>query len=163
LKQDICWMASLALEKGRECDTKPGSCSAFFVSHSRAVFLLATATGTWALECARTTVTVNGVLPTALTQMVVTIPGMEAYVEAAQRGEALPPKVRMAMGMGTATDVAPLFVFLASDAAQHITGQCIGLGGDKLALWSHPQEIRAAYSEGGWTADKSLDTLPTRR
>ena len=26
-----------------------------------------------------------------------------------------------------------------------ITGQCIGIGGDKLALWAHPQEVSAAY------------------
>jgi hypothetical protein len=30
----------------------------------------------------------------------------------------------------------PLITFLASDRAANITGQCIGLGGDKLALWT---------------------------
>jgi len=44
-------------------------------------------------------------------------------------------------------------VFLASDAAKDVTGQCVGLGGDKLSLWSHPQEIRVAYRDGGWSAD----------
>ncbi len=66
----------------------------------------------------------------------------------------LPPEVRLGMGMGLPEDVAPLFVFLASQAASHITGQCIGLGGGKLTLWSHPQEIRAAYSDSRWTAEK---------
>jgi NAD(P)-dependent dehydrogenase (short-subunit alcohol dehydrogenase family) len=107
----------------------------------------------WALECARMNVTVNAVLPTALTQMVATIPGMEEYVVAAQRGETLPPKVRQAMGLGLPEDVAPLFVFLASEAAQNVTGQCIGLGGDKLALWSHPDEKNIAYQTGGWSTD----------
>ena len=50
--------------------------------------------------------------------------------------------------------VAPLVVFLASDMAAGITGQCIGLGGDKLALWSHPREVSIAYKNGGWTADE---------
>jgi len=110
-------------------------------------------TRTWALECARMNVTVNAVLPTALTQMVATIPGMAEHVAAAQRGEPLPPKVRMGMGLGLPEDVAPLFVFLASEAAREITGQCIGLGGDKLALWSHPDEKHVAYQSGGWNAD----------
>ncbi|RIY39661.1 SDR family NAD(P)-dependent oxidoreductase [Neopusillimonas maritima] len=108
---------------------------------------------TWAMECARMNVTVNAVLPMALTQMVASIPGMEAHVAAARRGESLPPEVRMGMGMGLPQEVAPLFVFLASAQAQHITGQCVGLGGDKLALWSHPEEVKVAYQQGGWQAD----------
>lgn len=109
---------------------------------------------TWALECARAKVTVNAVLPMAFTPMVATIPAMQPYVRAANEGKPLPPEVRMGMGMGTPADVAPLFVFLASEAAAHVTGQCIGLGGDKLALWSHPQELRTAYVQGGWTAEQ---------
>jgi len=107
---------------------------------------------TWALECRSSGVTVNAVLPMAVTAMVETIPALRPYVQAVREGRPLPPEVRMAMGLGTAKDVAPLFVFLASEAAADVTGQCIGLGGDKLALWSHPQEIRTAYRAGGWTA-----------
>ena len=55
--------------------------------------------------------------------------------------------------MGTVADVAPMVVFLASDEASNVTGQCIGIGGDKVALWAHPSEVRVAYREGGWTAD----------
>lgn len=112
---------------------------------------------TWAMECARMNVTVNAVLPMALTQMVASIPGMEAHVAAARRGDPLPPEVRMGMGMGLPQEVAPLFVFLASAQAQRITGQCIGLGGDKLALWSHPEEVKVAYQQGGWQADDIAD------
>ena len=57
------------------------------------------------------------------------------------------------MGMGTPDDVAPLLVYLASDKASQVTGQCIRIGGDKLALWSHPQEIRTLFSDGGWSAE----------
>lgn len=116
---------------------------------------------TWALECARMNITVNAVLPTALTQMVASIPGMQDYVAAAQRGEPLPTKIRMGMGLGLPEDVAPLFVFLASQAAQHITGQCIGLGGDKLALWSHPNEKHIAYQGGGWNAEHIAEIWDT--
>ena len=74
---------------------------------------------------------------------------------------AIPAKLRAGMGMGTAEDVAPLFVFLASDRSANITGQCIGIGGDKLSLWSHPQEIGAAYRDGGWTADAIAEAWGT--
>ena len=108
---------------------------------------------TWAMECARSRITVNAIVPTAMTGMVATIPGMAPYAEAVARGEPLPPALRAGMGLGVPEDVAPLVVFLASDEAANVTGQCIGLGGDKLALWAHPQEKRAAYRSGGWTAE----------
>lgn len=109
---------------------------------------------TWALELARHQITVNAIVPNALTRMISSIPGMAPMVEAAERGEGLPDMIRKGMGMGMAEDVAPLLVFLASDAGADVTGQCIGLGGDKLSLWSHPREVAMAYRDGGWTADQ---------
>ena len=108
---------------------------------------------TWAMELARAEITVNAIIPNALTRMIASIPGMAEMVENAMKGEPLPDMVRKQMGMGMAEDVAPLLVFLCSEAAKAVTGQAIGLGGDKLSLWSHPTEISAAYRDGGWTAD----------
>ncbi len=116
---------------------------------------------TWALELARAEITVNAIVPNALTRMIASIPGMAEMVEAAEKGGPLPDMVRSQMGMGMPEDVAPLLVFLASDAAKSVTGQCIGLGGDKLSLWSHPQEVVAAYRDGGWTADAIAEVWPT--
>jgi NAD(P)-dependent dehydrogenase (short-subunit alcohol dehydrogenase family) len=116
---------------------------------------------TWAMELARAEITVNAIVPNALTRMIASIPGMAEMVEAAQAGQPLPDTVRKEMGMGMPEDVAPLLVFLASDAAKDVTGQCIGLGGDKLSLWSHPQEIVAEYRDGGWTADAIAEIWPT--
>lgn len=109
---------------------------------------------TWALELERAQIAVNAIVPNALTRMVATIPGMGEVVEAAERGEPVPESFRMGMGMGTADDVAPLLVFLCSDAAADITGQAIGLGGDKLSLFAHPYEKSTAYMPGGWTAER---------
>ena len=108
---------------------------------------------TWAMECAKSAITVNAIVPVAYTQMVASMPAFAPYAEAVARGEPLPTELRQRMGLGTSADVAPLLVFLASEQARHITGQCIGLGGDKLSLWSHPQELRSAYREGGWSAE----------
>jgi hypothetical protein len=69
------------------------------------------------------------------------------------QGLPVPSVVRRAASFGTPEDVAGLVVFLASDASADITGQAIGIGGDRLSLWSHPTEIRSAFLDGGWTAD----------
>jgi len=112
---------------------------------------------TWAMELARDNITVNAIVPNAITRMISTIPGMAPLVAAAESGQPLPATVRQQMGMGMPEDVAPLLVFLCSDAGKEITGQCIGLGGDKLALWSHPHEISMAYRDGGWSPDEIAD------
>lgn len=108
---------------------------------------------TWAAELSRANVTVNAVLPTAATRMAAAIPLFAPYVEAVERGEPLPPVVRTAGAFGPPEDAAGLVVFLVSQAARHVTGQCIGVGGDRISLWAHPQEIAFAYREGGWLAD----------
>lgn len=108
---------------------------------------------TWALELARYSITVNAVVPNAMTRMVATVPAMATLAGAAERGEPLPASARQQFGIGSPEEVAPLVVFLASDAAAGITGQAIGLGGDKLSLWAHPHEVAVAYHEGGWSAE----------
>jgi NAD(P)-dependent dehydrogenase (short-subunit alcohol dehydrogenase family) len=108
---------------------------------------------TWALECARANIAVNAIVPIALTRMLASIPALEKHVEAAERGEEVPPKLRR-LGLGLADDVASLVVFLASPYADKVTGQCIGIGGDKLSRWSHPQEVRIAFRDGGWSAEQ---------
>ena len=73
----------------------------------------------------------------------------------------LPDALRSGLGLGLPEDVAPLLVFLASRHAAQVTGQCIGIGGDKLSLWSHPQEIRVAFREGGWSAEAIAESWST--
>jgi NAD(P)-dependent dehydrogenase (short-subunit alcohol dehydrogenase family) len=109
---------------------------------------------TWALELARSEITVNAIVPTAWTEMTASIPVYEPLVKRVEAGEPLPAQVRQAHAIGMPEDCAGLVVFLASEAAGRITGQAIGIGGDRLAMWSHPDEISAAFREGGWSADQ---------
>jgi NAD(P)-dependent dehydrogenase (short-subunit alcohol dehydrogenase family) len=109
---------------------------------------------TWAMECARANITVNAVIPVAATAMTATIPAFAPHVEAWQRdGTPLPDWLRAGEGFGDPADAAGLVVFLASAASDGITGQAIGIGGDKLSLWAHPEEIAVSYRDGGWSAD----------
>ncbi|MEO8095084.1 MAG: SDR family oxidoreductase [Pseudolysinimonas sp.] len=115
---------------------------------------------TWALEMARAGVTVNTVVPVAATEMTRTIPFFQKAVEADDRGEAMPAFFRRDLGFGTADDVAALVAFLASDEAAYITGQVIGVGGDRLQLWSHPEPVLTEYRDGGWPYATLQSDLP---
>jgi NAD(P)-dependent dehydrogenase (short-subunit alcohol dehydrogenase family) len=106
---------------------------------------------TWSMELARSNVTVNAVIPVAATAMTETVPYFAAAIAADKRGEPMPPFFRHDLGFGTSNDVAGLIAYLASDAASGITGQAIGVGGDRLQLWSHPEPVLSEYSEGGWS------------
>ncbi|WP_435174534.1 SDR family NAD(P)-dependent oxidoreductase [Actinacidiphila sp. bgisy145] len=106
---------------------------------------------TWSMELARAGITVNAIVPVAATAMTETIPAFAPYVERLRQGQPLPDFLRKGEGFGTPEDCAALLPFLASDAARDVTGQCIGIGGDRLTLWSHPQESAVAYADGGWT------------
>ncbi|MEQ9812299.1 MAG: SDR family oxidoreductase [Azospirillaceae bacterium] len=137
-------LSSIAGQKGNFGQTAYAAAKAGIAAMAR----------TWSLELARDGVTVNAIVPNAMTAMTATIPALAPHAEALERGEALPPSLRRGFGLGTAADVAPLFVFLASDRAAGITGQCVGIGGDRLSLWSHPAEIVQAYADGGWDAGR---------
>ncbi|MCZ2828838.1 SDR family oxidoreductase [Modestobacter sp. VKM Ac-2986] len=116
---------------------------------------------TWAMELARANITVNAVVPVAATAMTETVPFLKPYVDALAAGEPLPPYARQQLGFGSPTDAAGLVAFLASDAAAGITGQAVGIGGDRLALWSHPSEVVVEFAEGtGWSADAIAATWP---
>lgn len=105
---------------------------------------------TWALEMKRAGVTANAVIPVAATEMTRTVPFFRPAVDAQERGEAMPDFYRKDLGFGTSEDVAGLIAFLASDEAGGITGQAIGVGGDRLQLWSHPEAVQSEYHDGGW-------------
>ncbi|HEY3867635.1 MAG TPA: SDR family NAD(P)-dependent oxidoreductase [Actinocrinis sp.] len=117
---------------------------------------------TWAMELARAEITVNALIPVAATAMTRTIPFFAAHVEALERdGVALPDELRKGEGFGTAEDVAGLVVYLASAGSAGVTGQAIGVGGDKLALWSHPREVAVEYADGGWSAEAIAAAWPS--
>ena len=118
---------------------------------------------TWAMELARARITVNAIVPVAATAMTETVPFLKPYVDALAAGDPLPPFARQELGFGSPQDAAGLVAFLASDAAADVTGQAIGVGGDRLALWSHPSEVVVALADGtGWSAEMIADAWPAR-
>jgi len=108
---------------------------------------------TWALEFKRAGVTANAVIPVAATAMTRTVPYFAAAIAADDAGEPMPDFYRKTLGFGKPEDAAGLVVYLASDKSAGITGQAIGIGGNRIQLWSHPEPVRAWYRDGGWGAD----------
>ncbi|MFM9446109.1 SDR family oxidoreductase [Streptomyces acidiscabies] len=64
--------------------------------------------------------------------------------------------------MGGPEDVAAMVIFLLSDRARDlwITGQVYTVAGAKIAVWAQPKEVRAAFSQGGWTPERIAEVLP---
>ena len=112
---------------------------------------------TLSLELARAEVTVNAVIPTAMTEMTGTMPIYADAWAAFQAGQPLPRVIRQDHALGSPADVAPLVVWLASTRSAGVTGQAIGLGGDRLTLYAHPAPLLTRDAEGGWTADGIAD------
>jgi len=108
---------------------------------------------TWALELKKAGITANAVIPVAATAMTATVPYFAAAVEADANGEPMPEFFRKEIGFGSASDVSGLIAFLASDEAAAITGQAIGVGGDRLQVWAHPEPVVTEYHDGGWTLE----------
>ncbi|MCX6503050.1 MAG: SDR family oxidoreductase [Microbacterium sp.] len=111
---------------------------------------------TWALELRKAGITANAVIPVAATAMTATVPYFAAAVEADAAGQPMPPFFRHDLGFGTSDDVAGLIAYLASDSASGVTGQAIGIGGDRLQVWAHPEPVVTEYRTGGWTYEALL-------
>ena len=77
-------------------------------------------------------ITVNAISPRAETAMTASIP---VDVAAKRDSQLTHAGVRR---RGTPEEIAPVAVFLALDESAWINGQVVGIGGDKLSLWSHP-------------------------
>jgi NAD(P)-dependent dehydrogenase (short-subunit alcohol dehydrogenase family) len=108
---------------------------------------------TWARELARYGITCNCVLPNALTAMTEELPELLA---AYRYG---PPEA-FPRALGSAAEVAPLIVLLASDRGRGLNGLLLSLGGDKLSIWQPPAETSVAFLSGGWTVaelERSLE------
>lgn len=59
--------------------------------------------------------------------------------------------------MGEPEDIAPLVVFLLSDAARDVTGQVYTAVGGRIAVWNQPAEVREMSKDGRWSPQEIAD------
>jgi len=102
-----------------------------------------------AIDMQRANVTSNCIAPFAWTRLIATIP---------TDTEAQKKRVEKIKKM-TAADVAPLAVFLASEAARNISGQIFGVRGKEVYLFSQPRIARSIHNSQGWTAEELAEVL----
>src|SRR5271168_3711450 len=99
-------------------------------------------------------ITVNAIMPGASTRMTDTIP---AGRMPGATGIAQSDKVE-----GTPRDpanVAPIVVFLASDDAANVTGQCFGASGFRIMRYRHIVADKVLYNNGPWNVDELFERL----
>jgi NAD(P)-dependent dehydrogenase (short-subunit alcohol dehydrogenase family) len=94
-----------------------------------------------ALDMARFNVRSNCIAPFAFTRMIESIPAQSEQdnrrIEAFQRM--------------TPEKIAPLAVYLCSDAAADITGQIFSVRNNEIYLFNQPRPIKTIYRAEGWT------------
>ena len=56
--------------------------------------------------------------------------------------------------MGDPEDVAPMVVYLLSDASKEVTGQIYTVVGGRIAVWNQPTEVREMRKDGRWTPEE---------
>jgi NAD(P)-dependent dehydrogenase (short-subunit alcohol dehydrogenase family) len=99
-------------------------------------------------------ITVNAIMPGAATRMTDSIPaGRMPGVTGGADSEA---------AEGTPRDpanVAPIIVFLASDQAAGVTGQCFGASGFRITRYTHMKADRTIISDGPWDIDRLFETF----
>lgn len=96
-----------------------------------------------ALDMARFRVRSNCISPTAWSRLTGTIP-----TETEQQQK----RVKKIMAM-TPDKIAPMAVFLASDAAAEVTGQIFAVRHNEIFLMSQSRPLRSVHRGEGWTPD----------
>ena len=92
-------------------------------------------------------ITCNAIFPGAATRMTDTIPagrmpGAAGLESATAAGTPMDP-----------ANVPPIIVFLASDEAAEVNGQCFGASGYAIRRYTHMEPDRIVYSNGPWDID----------
>ena len=108
-----------------------------------------------AKELARYNVTANIISPGASTRMTDSVPESTR----AMRAGAFPPPLE-----GTLTSepdqVAPMVVWLCTDAADGVSGNIFHCTGNRVSLMNHPVPHRSIYKDGRWTVDELSAVVP---
>lgn len=96
-----------------------------------------------ALDMGRFGVRSNCIAPFAWSRMTSSIPAETPEQKA---------RVAKLQAMGPEKN-APLAVFLASDAASHVTGQIFAARHNELFVFNHPRPVRGVHRGEGWTPE----------
>ncbi len=94
-------------------------------------------------------ITVNAIMPGASTRMTDTIPAGRM-----PGATGIPQSENVEGTPRDPANVAPLVVFLASDDAANVNGQCFGASGYRITRYTHIVPDRIVAKDGPWTVEK---------
>lgn len=112
-------------------------------------------TRTIARDLGRYGVTANMIRPSAATRLTLSPEMAQARERRLAAGLAGPGGSAGMPDEMAPERIAPLVVWLCTDAAAEVNGQDFGVGGNSIRLYSLPTPVKTIYREGGW----DLDTL----
>ena len=117
-------------------------------------------TRTVARDMGRYGVTCNAIRPRAATRITDLPELREAIDRAKKQGTALPPGADVMLSLPQPDDMVPFVIYLATDEAANINGRTFLVTGDKISLYSEPEEIKTIDTKGRWTLDELIKTVP---
>ena len=103
-----------------------------------------------ALDMSRFNVRSNCVSPFAWSRLIGTIPTTTPEEKA---------RVDRIQNTMTASKIAPICVFLASDLSKDVSGQIFAVRKDEIFLMSQSRPVRVAHKDGGWTPQAIAETM----
>jgi NAD(P)-dependent dehydrogenase (short-subunit alcohol dehydrogenase family) len=118
-----------------------------------------------ARDLGRYGVTCNGIAPGAATRMTATVPANTQQLR--QRSGTAPiaqqrPRESTVPPMREPEFVAPMTVFLATDAAWNINGKIFYVAGGRISLAHEETAMRQINKNGMWTVDELREMVPSQ-
>jgi len=101
----------------------------------------------WALELAKSGITVNALAPAGVTRMTADLSDADAVAE-------MPATLDPSLN-------APLIAFLASEQAGHVNGQIFGRTDFSYTIFQHPKQIAWMHRDGGWDVPGVVEQFDT--
>ena len=118
-------------------------------------------TRTVAMDMAKYGVTCNCIRPIAATRLTLT-PELQAAMEkkSKEAGGGLCLDIGAELKKMAPEHIAPLVVYLATDAAANVNGRTFFVGGGEVGLYSEPAIISSIFKDGVWTVKELVDIMP---
>ena len=118
-------------------------------------------TRTVARDMGKYGVTCNAIRPRAATR-ITDLPELRAAIDRAKaEGTAMPPGADVILSLPQPEKMVPFIVYLATDEAAGINGRTFMVSGDKISLYSEPEEIKTiSPKQGEWTLDELSAIVP---